>query len=380
MNVLILGSGKIGKVIASDLVSSHNEITLTLADVNEGQAEKAASEVEGSEYVVIDSRDNVKLVQLISKFDLVLGALPGDYGYGAMKAAVEAETDMVDVSYMPESPATLDEEAKQKNVTVIPDCGVAPGLSNILVGYSKAQLDRVNEVKIMVGGIPNIPVPPLDYTITWSVEGLIDEYVRPVKIVKNGGIIEVPPLTGLEEVEFPGLGKLEAFYTDGLRTLIDTIPNVELMWEKTLRYPGHVSKINLLRDLGFFSEEPIEINGNLVTPRVISSILLGKKLWMPDVKDLLVMRIEVSGALNGNRISLIHQLMEGFDKEKNISAMGRTTAYTASTVSGLLIKGLINRKGIFPPELLGANKELSKIFLKDLKEKGITIESQKMQS
>ncbi|NIU83709.1 MAG: Gfo/Idh/MocA family oxidoreductase, partial [Candidatus Thorarchaeota archaeon] len=144
MNVLILGSGKIGKVIASDLMSSHNEVTLTLADVNKRQAEKAASEVEGSEYVVIDSRNELKLVQLLSKFNLVVGALPGDYGYGAMKAAVEAGTDMVDVSYMPESPATLSEEAVRKKVTVIPDCGVAPGLSNILVGYSKEQLDQVN--------------------------------------------------------------------------------------------------------------------------------------------------------------------------------------------------------------------------------------------
>jgi saccharopine dehydrogenase-like NADP-dependent oxidoreductase len=297
-----------------------------------------------------------------------------------MKAAIEAETDMVDVSYMSEAPATLDEEAVQKNVTIIPDCGVAPGLSNILVGYSKTQLDQVNEVKIMVGGIPDTPVPPLGYTITWSVEGLIDEYVRPVKIVKNGRINEVPPLTGLEEVEFPGLGKLEAFYTDGLRTLIDTIPSVELMWEKTLRYPGHVSKINLLKDLGFFSEEPIEINGNPVTPREISSTLLGKKLWMPEVNDLLVMRIEVIGFLNGERICLTHQLMDSFDEEKNVSAMGRTTAYTASTVSGLLIKGLIKRKGVFPPELLGANNELSQIFFKDLKEKGITIESRKIKS
>lgn len=377
MKALVLGSGKIGTVIAKDLSNSLDKVKFTIADINEDQAKAAASQVEDAEWVLIDTTDKIKLKNLLSNYDIVLGALPGNFGYSAMEAAIEAETDMIDVSYTPTVPTDLDKAAKKAEITIIPDCGVAPGLSNILVGYSTTKLDLVDEVKIMVGGIPNEPIPPLEYTVTWSVEGLIDEYVRPVKIIQQGSIVEVPPLTGLEEIKLPGLAKLEAFYTDGLRTLTQTFPGVKEMWEKTLRYPGHTAKINLLKELGFFSEIPVNVKGALISPRDLTSRLLEKSLWKPEVEDLLVMRIQVDGKINGIKSSIVHQLVDRYDYEKKVSAMGRTTAYTASTVAGTLLEGLIDEKGVVPPERLGMDEHISSRIFEVLKRKGINIETQK---
>jgi saccharopine dehydrogenase-like NADP-dependent oxidoreductase len=375
MKVIVLGSGKIGTVIAKDLSRTTEEIQVTLADIDINRAKEASSIVEGSEFVQIDTGNRIELTNLLSEYDLVLGALPGDYGYDAIDAAIDAKIDMVDISFTPEVPLKLDEKARSNDVTVVPDCGVAPGLSNILVGYSASKLDKLDEVKIMVGGIPETPVPPLGYTITWSVDGLIDEYIRPVKIVEEGIIVEVPPLSGLEEVEFTEIGRLEAFFTDGLRTLTNTMSGVRSMWEKTLRYPGHVSKINLLKDLGFLSEKTIDVKGLQISPRDMTAELLERNLWIPEIRDLLVMRVEVFGQIDGDRKGFSHELIDRYDRANEVSAMGRTTAYTASTVAGILGKGLIEEKGIVPPECLGTDEQVAQMLFKDLERKGIFIET-----
>ncbi|MCK5671674.1 saccharopine dehydrogenase NADP-binding domain-containing protein, partial [Candidatus Bathyarchaeota archaeon] len=258
MKVIVLGSGKIGSIMAREFASSVEGARITMADIDEGRAKSAASAIPGSDWITIDTTDYEDLVGKICGYDMVLGALPGDYGYMSIKASIEAGANMVDISYTVEDPLGLDAMAKEKGVTVVPDCGVAPGLSNILVGYAASRLDTVKTAHFMVGGIPEKPVPPLGYTITWSADGLVDEYVRDVSIIKGGEKVTVPALSGLEEIEFPGVGTLESFYTDGLRTLADSIEGVESMWEKTLRYPGHVEKVRLLRDLGFFDDKPVK--------------------------------------------------------------------------------------------------------------------------
>ncbi|MGD2142702.1 MAG: saccharopine dehydrogenase family protein, partial [Candidatus Bathyarchaeota archaeon] len=349
MKVLVLGSGKIGSVIAQDFSESQPGAKITLGDISPERAKTAASKIPGAGWTKIDTADHIGLVQQMRDFDLALGALPGEYGYDVLKAAIETGINMVDVSFTPENPLDLDRSAKDAGITLIPDCGVAPGLSNILVGYSASRLDKIREAHIMVGGIPETPIPPLGYTITWSAEGLIDEYIRDVGIIKEGELVRVPALSGLEEIDFPGVGKLEAFYTDGLRTLSETFSGTVSMWEKTLRYPGHVEKVRLLRELGFFDDEPVKVRGEKVSPRLVSARLLERTLWKPEVGDLLAMNIEVRGTISGKQAGYGYKILDRFDHEKKVTAMARTTAYTASVVAGMVSKGIVDGPGVIPP-------------------------------
>jgi saccharopine dehydrogenase-like NADP-dependent oxidoreductase len=339
MKIIVLGSGKIGSIMAKDFSESNPEAQVTLGDISEERAKKAASQIKDANGTTITTSDHEALTEQLSEYDLILGALPGDYGYKALEAAIEAKVDVVDVSFTPENPTQLDGDAKTAGVTIIPDCGVAPGLSNILTGYSASRLNKVQEAHIMVGGIPEVPVPPLGYTITWSAEGLIDEYVREVTIIENGKKVQVPALSGLEEIDFPGVGKLEAFYTDGLRTLAVSLPEVENMWEKTLRYSGHVEKVRLLRELGFFSDERV-----------------------------------TGGEAKGKKTGYRHRIIDRFDHETGVTAMARTTAYTASIVAGMLAEGTIKGPGVIPPEKLGMKKGFTETLMAQLKQRGVLIE------
>ncbi|MCW4048390.1 MAG: saccharopine dehydrogenase family protein [Candidatus Bathyarchaeota archaeon] len=374
MKVIVLGSGKIGAIMGKEFANCFEGTNITMADINEERAQKAASDIPEADWTTIDTTNASSLVDKLKGNDLVLGALPGDYGYISLKAAVEAKVNILDVSFSPEDPMSLDGKAKRNKVTVIPDCGVAPGLSNILVGYATSRLDKVKKIKIMVGGIPETPVPPLEYTITWSADGLIDEYVRDVSIIQGGEMVEVPALSGLEEIDFPGVGTLEAFYTDGLRTLSKSIPGVENMWEKTLRYPGHVKKIKLLKDLGFFSDESVTVGGSSVSPRLFSARLLERSLWMPEVGDLLAMQIEVQGESSGKETTLKYRVVDRFDHETGVSAMARTTGYTAAIVASMLARDRITEKGVIPPEKLGMNPEFTRRLIAELNARGINVE------
>lgn len=370
MKVIVLGSGKIGSVIAKDFSKTGADITMSDIDIN--RARNAAEPI-GGDAVVFDTSDHPSMVKTLGDYELVLSALPGDYGYAALKACIEAGKNMIDVSFTPEDPTLLDEEAKEAGITIIPDCGVAPGLSNMLVGYGASQLDTVEEAKIMVGGIPEKEVPPLGYTITWSADGLIDEYIRDVSIVKDGELIQVPALSGLEKIEFPGVGTLEAFYTDGLRTLVQSFPGVKNLYEKTLRYPGHVEKVKMLRELGFFSEESVRVLGNDVLPKLVTARIFEKSLTRPEIGDLLAMMIEVNGVKDGKRKGFRYHILEYIDHETGVSAMARTTAYTTSIVAGIFVAGGVKKKGVIPMERLGSDHGFVKKVFAEHKKRGIDI-------
>jgi len=374
LKVIVLGCGKIGSVAAMDFADSMADAEVVVADSSRERAESVASKIKGGASTTLDVTDYPSLVETLKEFDLVIGALPGDFGYQALRASLEAGVSMVDVSFTAEDPLELDEAAEKAGITIIPDCGVAPGLSNMLVGYGASRLDRVREAHVMVGGLPEEAVPPLGYTITWSAEGLIDEYVRGARIVEGSRVVEVPTLSGLEEIDFPGVGTLEAFYTDGLRTLVHTIPGVESMWEKTLRYPGHVEKIGLLRDLGFFDEEHVAVGDARVSPRLMTARLLERSLWKPEVGDILAMTVEVAGVKQGEEARFRYYLLDRFDEEKKVTAMARTTAYTASIVAQRLAQGAIEEKGVIPPEKLGMDHAFFRGLLSELEARGVKVE------
>ncbi len=371
MKILTIGCGYIGSVLVRHLSERIPSAEIVVSDESREAIEKATSSIGRGNVkpLQLNIRDYDRLVKAAENFDILVGLAPGRLGYKTVEAAIDAGVNMVDLSYMREDPMTLNDRALKAGVTVIPDCGVAPGLSHILVGRAVSMLDKVKDVFILVGGIPQNQIPPLDYKVTWCVEDLIEEYVRRPKIVKNGRTIEVEALDGLEEVDFPGIGRLEAFYTDGVRTLHHSIKGVENMWEKTLRYPGHAEKIKLLRDLGFFDEEPIDG----LSPRSLTVKVFERKLSLHEVKDFVVMKVEVDGFKNGRETHHSYTLIDYYDDERKVTAMGRTTAYTASAVIQLLARGEIKGVGIVPPERLGMDGKCFERIMEELEKDGIKV-------
>ena len=375
MEILVLGYGNVGSIVAKDLAESMPSANLAIAGRHEIKAKEVAATINRKNVTTIrldaDAYDGI--VDAMKTFDLIVGTLPGDLGYRSIQVAIDAKVDMVDVSYMPENPLTLDKHAIKAGVTVVPDCGVAPGLSNLLVGHVLSKLDQVESIHIMVGGLPKEPVPPLGYVLTWSPTDLIDEYTRKANIIQHGRVVEVEPLTGLEEIEFPGVGKLEGFYTDGLRTLLYTIKDVKNMWEKTLRYPGHAHSIKLLETLGFFSKDPIQVDKARLAPRDVTVEVLKKSLLRPEVEDLLAMKVEVSGTAKREKKRYVYHLLDHYDRENAIKAMARTTAYPASIVSQLIAKNMVKKKGLVPLEKLGARDNIFSTIMTELEKRHVKI-------
>lgn len=377
MRMLVVGCGNIGSVAAMDLVDN-SDYEIVVADNDLKRAETLAKRLGKSTVLAmkLDVSDQHSLAQWLKDFDVVLGFLPGKLAYLLTESCIAAGRSLVDVSFMGENPLTLNDKASVAGVVTVPDCGLAPGISNILVGHATTYFDRVDSVHIMVGGIPEKPIPPLEYVITWSPESLIDEYTRKARIVRNGKRVDAEVLSELEMIDFPGVGRLEAFLTDGLRTLLDTLKDVPDMWEKTLRYPGHAAKICTLKELGFFGEEKVTVENISVSPRRLTVKLLADTLVRPDVCDIVAMKVEVSGVKDDKQSSQVYHLLDRCDAQLGITAMARTTAYPASIVAQLLAEKAIKTTGVIPPEMLGMNDEIFKRFCNELTARGITIKEE----
>ena len=375
MKILVLGYGNIGKLIAKDMSDSLPGAEVTLAGRHREKLENTLKSINKEKVsgITVDAHDFGELVSTIEKFDLTIGALPGDIGYQSLKAAIKAKVDLVDVSFMPENPLPLNDSAREAGITIVPDCGIAPGISNLLVGHATSKIDTVENVKIMVGGLPETPVDPLGYTITWSPEGLVDEYTRKATIIKNGKPTQVDALTGLEEIDFPKIGKLEGFYTDGLRTLIHTVKGVKTMWEKTLRYPGHVEKVKLITALGFLDSRPLRVRGMNIVPRDVTTRLFAQTLWKPHIKDILVMHVEVTGKARDAQQRFTYQMLEHYDEKNNATAMARTTGYPTSIVAQLVAQKALNETGVIPLEKLGSNNDIFNKIVSGLEDRRIKI-------
>jgi len=372
--IIVLGAGLVGKPIALDLANELN-FEVAVADVNNKQL--AGMGDEGVQTIQVDLQNKTELDKLIEPYDFVVNAVPGFMGFECLKNCIEAGKDIVDIAFYPEDVNELSELALQKNVRVICDMGVAPGMSNLLTGYAASKLDSVSTVNIYVGGLPKIRTQPWEYKAVFSPADVIEEYTRPARLVRNGKIVTVPPLTELEHLEFENVGTLEAFNSDGLRSLLYTI-KAENMSEKTLRYPGYAEKIKLLSDNGFFNPEKIEVEGKLVSPLELTSRLLFEqwKLNKNEV-DITVMRIEVEGVKAGKSIRYSYNLHDEFNEQTGIHSMARTTGYTASTAVRLLSENKYMEKGITVGEMMGNDESVVKYMLAGLSERGINYKSKK---
>jgi lysine 6-dehydrogenase len=378
MKVIVLGAGNIGSIATQDLAKTMPSAEFVVADVDKNRASSLAERMRKKRVLSIklDATNRKQLLQTLKGFDLVMGFLPGNLGYTLMKACIKARRDLVDVSYMAENPLNLNAIAKKAGILIVPDCGLAPGISNFLVGHAYGKLDKLRTVHIMVGGLPEKPTPPLDYIITWSTESLIDEYTRKAIIIRQGKRIKVDALSGTETIEVPRIGKLEAFYTDGLRTIAQTIDG-EDMWEKTLRYPGHTEKIKVLQALGFFGKEKIKVGKTEVSPRQLTEKLLQQKLHKTEIKDFVALKVEVCGIEKGKKTCYTYNLLEKYDELHETTAMAGTTAYPPSIVAELILNRVVEKSGVVPPELLGMDVEVYEQFLNGLKKRGINVIEEK---
>ncbi|MGA6924480.1 MAG: saccharopine dehydrogenase C-terminal domain-containing protein [Desulfosarcina sp.] len=369
MNITVLGAGLVGAPMAKDL-SGDADTHVTVADVN-ATALSALAAIEGLETVQTDLADKRSLTRLLERTDMVVNAVPGHMGFATLKTIIEMGKDVIDIAFCPEDPFSLNSLAVEKGVTAVVDCGVAPGMSNMLVGHCHSRLDRTDSAIIYVGGLPVIRHWPYEYKAVFSPSDVIEEYIRPAFYVENGALVQRPALSDAEYIEFEGIGTLEAFNTDGLRSLYKTLP-IPNMKEKTLRYPGHIQKIALLRASGFFSTDPIQVNGVTIRPLDVTSKLLFPMWQLKEGEvDITVMKIVVEGQKAGQRTRMVWTLNDRYDPQTRVHSMARTTGYTATVAARLLRQGKFDQTGVIAPETIGADAACMDFMLNGLAERGV---------
>ena len=368
-NVIVLGAGMVGGAIAIDMAKSHN---VTLTDLSQNVLDRVKQKCDSLNTQQVDVTNKEALQRIIKQHDLVICAVPGFLGFETLKSIIEAEMNVVDISFFPENSLELDALAKEKNITAIVDCGVAPGMDNLILGYYNGKM-KITDFTCLVGGLPKIKKWPFCYKAPFSPVDVIEEYTRPARYVEHGKEVVREPLTDCENIDFDKIGTLESFNSDGLRSIIYTMPHIPNMKEKTLRYPGHVEYIKVLKESGFFNTEKIEVKGNMVSPVDFTSKILFNEWKLGETEEeLTVMRITIKGEnANGQIEEVNYDLYDEYCTETQTSSMARTTGYTATAAANLFLDGLFSEKGIFPPELVGKHETCFDYFLKYLEERNI---------
>ncbi len=371
--VTVLGAGRVGATIAGDLARDEG-FRVRAVDADE----VALARLEGAgraavEGIVADLADPEAVDRAVADADLVVGAVPGFLGFRTLERVAEAGRDVVDISFFAEDPFDLDALARERGVTAVVDAGLAPGLTNLVAGRLLEEWDAVETFHCRVGGLPADRSAPFEYRAPFSPVDVLEEYVRPARIRRDGRDVTRPPLSEVEPVEVPGVGTLEAFLTDGLRTLLRTT-DVPTMTEKTLRYPGHAAAMRSLREAGFFSRDPVDLDGASVAPLELTARLLTEAWRMEeDTEDLVVLEIDAEGTLDGEPVRRSYRLLDRYDPGTGTTAMARTTGYTCTAFVRLVARGLFRRPGIHPPEIPGRDAACFDFVLGELAARGLEI-------
>jgi saccharopine dehydrogenase-like NADP-dependent oxidoreductase len=355
MKVIVLGAGRVGEAIVRDLAAG-GRFDLTVTDVSEAALDRLAA-IPGVATERADLAAHGEIARLVFGHDLAVGAVPGPMGFATLGRIIETGVDVVDISFFEEEPWPLNQLAMDRGVTAVMDCGVAPGSSSLILGRAEASWERIDAFRCYVGGLPVARHWPYEYKAVFSPIDVIAEYTRPARFKVNGEIVTKAALTEVEHLDFEEVGTLEAFNTDGLRTLLRT-SKVPDMIEKTLRYPGHSESMRMLANIGFFSEEPLQIEGMPVRPIDLTAKLL-IPAWQLDEgdKDLTVLRVEVEGLVEGEHVMRRYDLLDRFDSDSGTTSMARTTGYTCTAMVNAIAEGLYSDPGLSPPELVGRNEE-----------------------
>lgn len=371
MKIVVLGAGRVGSAIAADLAAEPGfEVTAV---------DHSAAALEGlrsgpvARTLEADLADPARVRALAGEHDLVVGAVPAHMGYRTVEAAIEAGRHVVDISFFEEDAFGLDALARERGVVAVMDAGVSPGLSNIILGYQEAVAERVSRYVCYVGGLPEDRGGLFQYKAPFSPADVIEVYTRPARYKAGGQIRTDPALSGVEEIEVPGVGTLEALLTDGLRTLLadDAVPD---MRELTLRYPGHADQMRLLREMGLFDTTPVELNGVSVVPRDLTTRLLFP-LWEfgPSEADLTALRVEVDTVVAGKTVRHVYEMLDRYDRQTDTSSMARTTGYTCTAIVHLVARGQYKHVGISPPEFVGRDIACFEQVVRYLDQRGVSI-------
>jgi len=359
MKIAVLGAGMVGRTIAADLAGNFEVTSLDISEANLSIL-KERSKVKT---LKTDLKQFSDYANLLASFDMVVNAVPGFMGYQTLEAIIQAGKNVVDISFFPENALQLDSLAKQRGVTAIVDCGVAPGMSNLILGYYN-ELMTIESFECMVGGLPKKRVKPFEYKAPFSPIDVIEEYTRPARYVENGHIVTKPALSDAELIEFEYAGTLESFNTDGLRSILFTMGHIPNMKEKTLRYPGHIDLVKALQKAGFFDEKEIEVKGNKIRPVDFTSALLFDQWKLQATEaEFTLMKIIIKGKVNNKETVIEYFLYDEYDAVSQTASMSRTTGYTCTAAVNLINNNLFTEKGVFPPELVGKHKNCFDFFI-----------------
>jgi lysine 6-dehydrogenase len=364
MQIAILGAGMVGRTMAIDLANSY---TVTSFDVSAQSLQLLTQKSKQVKTVQTDLSDYGNYNNLLQHFDFVISAVPGFMGYKTLEAIITAKKNVVDISFFPEDALQLNALAKQNNVTAIVDCGVAPGMSNLILGYYNAKM-KIESFECMVGGLPKKRVKPFEYKAPFSPIDVLEEYTRPARYVENSCIVTKPALSDAELIDFEKAGTLESFNTDGLRSILFTMGHIPNMKEKTLRYPGHIDLMKGLIKAGFLNTEPVNFKGEKISPLEFTSALLFNQWKLGATEEeFTLMDIKIK-----DQNKTIHYfLYDEYDAATQTSSMGRTTGYTATAALNMLINNLFADKGVFPPELVGKDGQCFNFIISYLRERNV---------
>ncbi len=371
-HIVVLGAGRVGRAMAEEMAERHH---VTLTDIHQNALDRAVQRNPYLSTQIADVTDRSALQQAVSDADLVISAVPGELGFKTAAAVVDAGKPLVDISFFAENAFELDQQAKAANIPAVVDCGVAPGFSNLLLGYYDERM-TVNRFTCLVGGLPKSAKPPFYYKAPFSPSDVIEEYIRPVRCRENGSDVTLEALSGYEHVYFDKVGTVEAFNTDGLRTLMHTMPHIPEMKEKTLRYPGHAEAIRTLKSGGFLGEQPLPVKPDIhISPLEMTTQLLTRAWQMEeDEEEFTVLRAIIHGRDNdGNERSITYDLYDEYNPATATSSMARTTGYTATAVADLILDGQLTSTGIIPPEYIGRDETCFDYITGQLKKHGIEI-------
>jgi lysine 6-dehydrogenase len=374
---LVLGAGAMGRAVALDLASVTDTEAVVLADSNEAMADEAKAFV-GSPKVrtaPLDVADAEAVAGAMEGMDVTVSCVPYRFNFDLSKAAIEAGVHMCDLggnNDIVRKQLCLDAKARRAEVTIIPDCGLAPGLATVLAADALRRMDKVKELHLRVGGLPVDPRPPLDYMLLFNPVGLVNEYRERPVVIRRGKILTVEPLDELEEIDFPEpFGKLEAFNTSGGTSTLpqSLMGKVDELDYKTIRYPGHRDKVLCMMQLGLFDEEPMAVGEAQVSPRDVTERLLGERLPR-DGDDVVLLRVRAEGEVEGRERTLTYTVIDHCDKEAGLTAMQRTTAFPASIVAQMVASGEIDERGVVPQEQVVPTAR----FLEELEKRDIQVD------
>ena len=377
MKIGVLGSGLMGKEAARDLAASEGVTSVGLADIDLKRAQAICDQLDSPKLTAyqVNATDEQELANYMMQFDVIINALFYSFNEIVAKTAIKVGVNSVDlgghIGHMTDRVLAMHDDAKKAGVTLIPDLGVAPGMINILSGYGAGKLEKLESIKLYVGGIPVKPGPPLEYNHVFSMEGVFDHYTDPSLIIRNGIKQEIPSLSEVERVHFEKFGPLEAFHTSGgTSTLSISYPDLKTLEYKTIRYPGHAEKFKLLVDLNLTRMDyEVKVNGRMINPREVLLKVLDPIVELGKKDDAVLLRVIVSGKKNGEAASYEYEMTKYKDRKTQVTAMARATANTISVVAQMIGSGTISMKGVYPPEKIVTGD----IYIKEMAKRGVTI-------